>query len=108
MAEESKQTPVAAILGVGPGLGAALARRFAKGYAVAVVARRADYLKSVGDGIRASGGGSLEVTADVGNRGQVAAAFKVDSRAPRLTGCADIQRERRPFRQPQRDIGRRI
>jgi NAD(P)-dependent dehydrogenase (short-subunit alcohol dehydrogenase family) len=57
-------------------LGAALARRFAKGYAVAVVARRADYLKSVGDGIRASGGGSLEVTADVGDRGQVAAAFK--------------------------------
>jgi len=76
MAEQSKQTPVAAILGVGPGLGAALARRFAKGYAVAVVARRADYLKSVGDGIRASGGRSLEVPADVGDRRHVAAAFK--------------------------------
>jgi NAD(P)-dependent dehydrogenase (short-subunit alcohol dehydrogenase family) len=57
-------------------LGAALARRFAKGYAVAVVARRADYLKSVGDGIRASGGRSLEVVADVGDSGQLAAAFK--------------------------------
>jgi NAD(P)-dependent dehydrogenase (short-subunit alcohol dehydrogenase family) len=76
MAEQSKQTPVAAILGVGPGLGAALARRFAKGYAVAVVARRADYLKSVCDGIRASGGRSLEVVADVGDSGQLAAAFK--------------------------------
>ena len=76
MAEKSKQTPVAAILGVGPGLGAALARRFAKGYAVAVVARRADYLKSVCDGIRASGGRSLEVVADVGDSGQLAAAFK--------------------------------
>ena len=76
MAEQSKQTPVAVILGVGPGLGAALVRRFAKSYAVAAVARRADYLKSLGDGIRASGGRSLEVAADVGDRGQLAAAFK--------------------------------
>ena len=76
MAEQSKKAPVAVILGVGPGLGAALARRFAKGYAVAVVARRADYLKSVGDGIRASGGRSLEVVAEVGDSGQLAAAFK--------------------------------
>src|SRR5580698_239676 len=76
MAEQSKKTPVAVILGVGPGLGAALVRRFAKSYAVAVVARRADYLKSVCDGIRASGGRSLEVVADVGDSGQLAAAFK--------------------------------
>ena len=76
MAEQSKKAPVAVILGVGPGLGAALARRFAKGYAVAVVARRADYLKSVCDGIRASGGRSLEVVAEVGDSGQLAAAFK--------------------------------
>ena len=31
--------PVAVVTGVGPGLGAALARRFAKGYAVAINAR---------------------------------------------------------------------
>ena len=76
MAEESKRTSVAAVLGVGPGLGAALARRFAKDYAVAVSARSPDYLKSLGDEIRASGGRSLEVPADVTDRTQVAAAFK--------------------------------
>ena len=76
MAEQSKKTPVAVILGVGPGLGAALVRRFAKSYAVAAVARRADYLKSLGDSIRASGGRSLEIASDVGDRGQLAAAFK--------------------------------
>ena len=74
MAEKSK--PVAAVLGVGPGLGAALARRFAKGYAVAIGARSADYLRSLGDEIRGSGGQVLEVPADVSVQAQVEAAFK--------------------------------
>lgn len=73
---DPKQTPVAVVLGVGPGLGAALARRFAKNYAVAINARRADYLKSVGEEIRAAGGNALEVPADVGDRTQMEAAFK--------------------------------
>jgi NAD(P)-dependent dehydrogenase (short-subunit alcohol dehydrogenase family) len=76
MAEQIKDTSVAAVIGVGPGLGAALARRFAKGYAVAVNARNPEYLKSLGDEIRTEGGHSLEVPADVSDRGQVAAAFK--------------------------------
>jgi NADP-dependent 3-hydroxy acid dehydrogenase YdfG len=76
MAEQIRTPPVAAVLGVGPGLGAALARRFAKGYAVAVSARSADYLKSLGDEIKASGGRSLEVPADVSDRTQIATAFK--------------------------------
>jgi NAD(P)-dependent dehydrogenase (short-subunit alcohol dehydrogenase family) len=76
MAEQPNKTSVAAVLGVGPGLGAALARRFAKGYAVAVSARSPAYLKSLGEEIRASGGRSLEVPADVSDRAQVAAAFK--------------------------------
>jgi NADP-dependent 3-hydroxy acid dehydrogenase YdfG len=76
MSEQSRKTSVAAVLGVGPGLGAALARRFAKDYAVAISARSADYLKSLGDEIRNSGGSSLEVTADVSDRAQIATAFK--------------------------------
>ncbi|MGH7933951.1 MAG: SDR family NAD(P)-dependent oxidoreductase [Candidatus Binataceae bacterium] len=72
---EAKPTPVTAVLGVGPGLGAALARRFAKGYAVAISARSADYLKSLGGEIRAGGGNVLEVPADVGDRAQMDAAF---------------------------------
>jgi len=74
MAEKAK--PVAVVLGVGPGLGAALARRFAKGYAVAISARSADYLRTLGDEIRGSGGQVLEVPADVSVQAQVAAAFK--------------------------------
>ena len=74
---ESQQVPVAAVLGVGPGLGAALARRFARGYAVAINARSAEYLYSLAGEIRAAGGQVLEVPADIGDRAQVEAAFKL-------------------------------
>ena len=53
---ETTQLPVAVVVGVGPGLGASLARRFAQGYAVAIVARRRDYLQSPAGEIRAAGG----------------------------------------------------
>ena len=72
---ETKQIPVAAVVGVGPGLGAALARRFAQGYAVAITARNAGYLQSLAGGIRATGGHVFEVPADIGDRTQVEAAF---------------------------------
>jgi NADP-dependent 3-hydroxy acid dehydrogenase YdfG len=63
-------------MGVGPGLGASLARRFAQGYAVALNARNAGYLQSLAGEIRATGGNVLEVPADIGNRAQVESAFK--------------------------------
>jgi NAD(P)-dependent dehydrogenase (short-subunit alcohol dehydrogenase family) len=45
---ESASKPVAAVVGVGPGLGAALVRRYtAEGYAVAAIARRADALADI-------------------------------------------------------------
>ena len=70
---ETKQ--VAVVVGVGPGLGAALARRFAQKYAVAIVARKADYLRSLAGEIKTAGGHVLEVPADIGNHTQVEAAF---------------------------------
>jgi NAD(P)-dependent dehydrogenase (short-subunit alcohol dehydrogenase family) len=73
---ETKKAPVAAVVGVGPGLGAALARRFAQGYAVALNARSAGYLQSLAGEIRAAGGHVLEVPADIGDRTQVESAFK--------------------------------
>ncbi len=74
---DTKQVPVAAVLGVGPGLGAALARRFAQGYAVAINARNAEYLRALAGELKAAGGQVLEVPADVGDRTQVEAAFKL-------------------------------
>jgi NADP-dependent 3-hydroxy acid dehydrogenase YdfG len=67
---------VAVVVGVGPGLGASLARRFAQGYKVAIMARKADYLQSLAGDIKAAGGQVLEVPTDIGNRAQVEAAFK--------------------------------
>ena len=76
MAKESKDDRVAVVLGVGPGLGASLARRFAKGYAVAINARNEKYLHSLAEEIIAAGGKAIEVPADLGDRAQVGAAFK--------------------------------
>jgi NAD(P)-dependent dehydrogenase (short-subunit alcohol dehydrogenase family) len=72
----SKQLRVAFLTGAGPGLGASLARRFAKEYAVAVNARNESFVKSLGDEIRASGGTALEVPGDIGDRDQVAGMFR--------------------------------
>jgi NAD(P)-dependent dehydrogenase (short-subunit alcohol dehydrogenase family) len=63
------------VLGVGPGLGAALARRFAQGYAVAINARSAEYLHTLVKEIQGVGGQALAVPADVSDRTQVEAAF---------------------------------
>jgi NAD(P)-dependent dehydrogenase (short-subunit alcohol dehydrogenase family) len=71
----AEQRPVAVVVGVGPGTGAALARRFAKGYRVALVARSVDYLRTLADEIRAAGAEAFEAPADVGNQSEVARAF---------------------------------
>jgi NAD(P)-dependent dehydrogenase (short-subunit alcohol dehydrogenase family) len=73
---EPKQSRVAVVTGVGPGLGASLARRFAKEYAVAINARKPDSLRSVAREIRDSGGVALEVPGDIGNRAEVERAFR--------------------------------
>jgi short-subunit dehydrogenase len=53
--------PVAAVIGVGPGLGASLARRFASKYAVAINARTPDFLRTLASDIRERSGVALEV-----------------------------------------------
>ncbi|MGD0288573.1 MAG: SDR family NAD(P)-dependent oxidoreductase [Candidatus Binataceae bacterium] len=68
--------PVAVVTGVGPGLGAALARRFAHTYAVAILARRADYLKALAEELRPGGATVLDLACDVGNLAQLTAAFR--------------------------------
>ena len=70
------QKPVAVVIGVGPGLGAALARRFAAAYSVAIVARKSNYLKELAAELRQSGGTVLDLTCDVSNETQIAETFR--------------------------------
>jgi len=67
---------VATVIGVGPGLGAALARRFAADYAVALVARNAEKLIELAREISTAGGTSLVVPADVSKEQEVVGAFQ--------------------------------
>jgi NAD(P)-dependent dehydrogenase (short-subunit alcohol dehydrogenase family) len=68
---------VAAVLGVGPGLGAALARRFAgEGFGVALMARREESVAGVREEIEGGGGAALPVSADATDPDSVAAAFE--------------------------------
>src|ERR687898_662291 len=68
---------VAAILGVGPGLGAAVARRFAgEGFGVALMARREESVAGVREEIEGGGGTALSVSADATDPDSVAAAFE--------------------------------
>ena len=73
---EIQQVPVAVVVGVGPGLGAALVRRFAPAYAVAMLARKAEYLQALADEIRHSGATVLALSCDVSDRAQITAAFR--------------------------------
>jgi NADP-dependent 3-hydroxy acid dehydrogenase YdfG len=52
MAHNPQKKPVIAVVGAGPGIGEAVARRFtAEGYVVALLARTADKLQSMAEGI---------------------------------------------------------
>lgn len=67
---------VAAVLGVGPGLGTAAARRFAReGFAVALLARGQDNLDHAKAQIDKLGGTSLAIPTDAADPASVRAAF---------------------------------
>src|SRR2546426_6709196 len=66
----------AAVVGVGAGLGAALARRFATGYKVALIARSADIIEKVSEELRAAGGIALPIQSDATIAEQIAATHE--------------------------------
>lgn len=67
---------VAVVSGVGPGLGAAVARRFAReGFGVGLMARNEEKLAGIRDEIQGSGGTALAAPADATDPGSVAEAF---------------------------------
>ncbi len=68
---------VAVVLGVGPGLGAALARRFARGgYALGMMARNAEKLATVEAEIERAGGTATSVSVDATDAASVTAGFE--------------------------------
>jgi NAD(P)-dependent dehydrogenase (short-subunit alcohol dehydrogenase family) len=72
---QTEAKPVAVVVGVGPGLGASLARRFAEKYAVAINARTIEYLRTLATDIRGRGGVALEARANIANVHEVRGAF---------------------------------
>lgn len=67
---------IAVIAGVGSGLGAALARKFGReGCAVALLARSADFLRTLAEELRRSGVRALPVPTDLTDADAVARAF---------------------------------
>jgi NAD(P)-dependent dehydrogenase (short-subunit alcohol dehydrogenase family) len=68
---------VALITGVGPGLGAALARRFAsEGFQLGLVARSANFIQALADEISGSVSRAISVAADVSRPAEAAAAVE--------------------------------
>jgi len=66
----------ATVIGVGPGLGSALTRRFAKEYKVALVARDEGKLSSFVKDIVDGGGRALAVAADVSKADEIVRVFE--------------------------------
>src|SRR5712691_418265 len=71
--ESTSEKKVAAVVGVGSGLGAALARRFAAEYKVALIARSVAVTEPVTNEIRAVGGIAVLIQSDATREGQIAA-----------------------------------
>lgn len=70
------QAKVAVVVGVGSGLGAAIAHRFAsEGFTVALMARSADKLTQIQNKILASGGDAIAIPADVTDITSLQSAF---------------------------------
>lgn len=74
MAPSSKLWAV--IAGVGPGTGAAVARRFAQQYPVALLARSEASYKPLVDEINGSGGRAIGISTDISNEASVSDAFR--------------------------------
>jgi NAD(P)-dependent dehydrogenase (short-subunit alcohol dehydrogenase family) len=67
---------VAVVVGAGPGLGAAVAERFARaGFAFALVARKVETLAPVETRVTGDGGRAISVPADATSAASMAGAF---------------------------------
>lgn len=67
---------IAVVAGVGPGTGAAVARRFAAAYPVVLLARKPENYEPLQEEITKSGGRALGISADVSSKESLDAAFE--------------------------------
>jgi NAD(P)-dependent dehydrogenase (short-subunit alcohol dehydrogenase family) len=84
---EASSNKVCVVVGVGEGLGAALARRFADRYRVALIARSPEIITKIAAEIRAAGGVALPLQSDATVQEQIAAAYE---RITRDLGAVEI------------------
>lgn len=75
---DSREHPekVCVVVGVGEGLGAALAERFAAGYKMALIARSAEVIEKTAAKVKAAGGIALPIRSDATVEKQIAAAHE--------------------------------
>lgn len=66
---------IAIVAGVGPGTGAAVARKFAAAYPVALLARNPDNFESLAKEINGSGGKAIGISTDISDAKSVDNAF---------------------------------
>lgn len=78
----------AIIAGVGPGTGAACARRFAASYPVVLMARNPDNYESLVQEINKSGGKAMGISADVSSEDSMKAAFQKIQEEHKGASCA--------------------
>ena len=78
----------AVVAGVGPGTGAACARRFAASYPVALLARNPDNYEGLVQEINKSGGKAVGISTDVSSEDSVKAAFKKIDEEFKGANCA--------------------
>src|SRR5215469_11008680 len=76
MSDSIKPDKVCAVIGVGEGLGKALAIRFAAGYKVALIARSAGVIDATAAEIKAGGGEAIPISSDATIEADIAAAHE--------------------------------
>jgi len=85
----SSQPLIAIISGVGPGTGAAVARKFSAAYPVVLMARNPDNYEDLVKEINGNGGKALGISTDVASSDSVKAAMeKVKGEFGEGVGCA--------------------
>ncbi|OAA45783.1 oxidoreductase, short chain dehydrogenase/reductase family [Beauveria brongniartii RCEF 3172] len=93
--------PYAIVAGVGAGTGAAVARRFAKKYPVALLARSPDFSRNLAAEIEAEGGTAVSYKVDVADQDDMARVFgEITQRFGTTCAAAIFNASSRPFPKP--------